>query len=178
MNPTRRELLRRASALALLVACRPSGSAGDDSDADTDTDGDSDADSDADSDTDSDADTDSDSDTAYDPCAFQAGTEAEGWVPFSFADYPDLAAVGGYVYADVGARRIIIGQPWEGCWVAMDRVCTHEGCEIVLQSSRYICPCHGSLFGTDGSVQAGPAPTPLTPYPAALQDDAVWVQVG
>jgi cytochrome b6-f complex iron-sulfur subunit len=52
-------------------------------------------------------------------------------------------------------------------------VCTHLGCTVAhFQSDqRFHCPCHGSVFGADGSVLHGPAPRPLQWYEVTLARD-------
>jgi Rieske Fe-S protein len=42
-------------------------------------------------------------------------------------------------------------------------ICTHMGCTVDQAANGTIdCPCHGSQFSVkDGSVVAGPAPSPL-----------------
>ena len=42
-------------------------------------------------------------------------------------------------------------------------VCTHLGCTVNHFSSdqKFHCPCHGSVFAADGTVQHGPAPRAL-----------------
>jgi Rieske Fe-S protein len=46
---------------------------------------------------------------------------------------------------------------------AFSATCTHQGCQVNQVSDGTIdCPCHGSAYSIeDGSVQGGPAPTPL-----------------
>jgi cytochrome b6-f complex iron-sulfur subunit len=46
---------------------------------------------------------------------------------------------------------------------ALYKVCTHLGCLYNWneQQSRFICPCHGSEFESDGSYIRGPAPRNL-----------------
>ncbi|HLY11077.1 MAG TPA: Rieske (2Fe-2S) protein [Planctomycetota bacterium] len=45
-------------------------------------------------------------------------------------------------------------------------VCTHRGSEVhyTAAANRLDCPSHGSQFGPDGSVVAGPAKRPLAAY--------------
>jgi nitrite reductase/ring-hydroxylating ferredoxin subunit len=44
---------------------------------------------------------------------------------------------------------------------AVSLVCTHLGCIVKPAGDGFDCPCHGSRFAGDGSVQKGPAPRPL-----------------
>jgi menaquinol-cytochrome c reductase iron-sulfur subunit len=44
--------------------------------------------------------------------------------------------------------------------------CTHLGCAYHWEEAKgvFLCPCHSSLFGIDGTVKGGPAPRPLDRY--------------
>jgi cytochrome b6-f complex iron-sulfur subunit len=44
---------------------------------------------------------------------------------------------------------------------ALSLVCTHLGCTIEPHADGFACPCHGSRFAADGTVQHGPAEKPL-----------------
>jgi cytochrome b6-f complex iron-sulfur subunit len=48
-----------------------------------------------------------------------------------------------------------------GSFLALDLVCTHLGCTVKATEQGFACPCHGSRFGSRGSVVKGPAPRPL-----------------
>ncbi len=56
---------------------------------------------------------------------------------------------------------------------ALSAVCTHLGC--ITQWSPDIgliaCPCHGSRFRDDGTVDRGPAPRPLDHFAMRLMPD-------
>lgn len=45
----------------------------------------------------------------------------------------------------------------------LNAVCTHLGCVVPWSASanKFICPCHGSQYDTEGAVVRGPAPLPL-----------------
>lgn len=44
---------------------------------------------------------------------------------------------------------------------AISLVCTHLGCIVKKGENGFACPCHGSTFGDEGSVERGPAPRAL-----------------
>lgn len=44
---------------------------------------------------------------------------------------------------------------------AISAICTHLGCVVRKDGDGLLCPCHGSRFGRDGSVERGPAPAAL-----------------
>ena len=49
-----------------------------------------------------------------------------------------------------------------GDFRAFSAVCTHAGCAVDISGGEFVCPCHGGQYSaTDGSVLAGPPPSPL-----------------
>jgi len=115
---------------------------------------------------------------AFDPCAAQPDAGGAGWQAVSLTDHPALAAVGGGAQVDLGGRRLALGQPAAGCFVAVDRVCSHEGCDTTYDGGRFVCPCHGAVFDLDGAAISGPTSVPVESFPAAAGDGVVWVRVG
>lgn len=84
---------------------------------------------------------------------------------------------GGTVFQD---QDVVVTQPSEGTFKAFSATCTHRGCTVgTVEDSLIKCPCHGSQYDIgDASVQAGPAPEPLTEYPTSVQDGQVVLGSG
>jgi cytochrome b6-f complex iron-sulfur subunit len=83
---------------------------------------------------------------------------------FNVSKFPGLATVGTLV--DIGFERAII-RTSATTFDGFSRICTHQGCDTDVVNNRFECPCHGSIFGKDGSVIRGPniASPPITPLP-------------
>lgn len=47
--------------------------------------------------------------------------------------------------------------------------CTHQGTELQVFGDRLQCPAHGSEFTNTGSVQNGPADSPLRTFPVQIE---------
>ncbi|HEY9643784.1 MAG TPA: ubiquinol-cytochrome c reductase iron-sulfur subunit [Coleofasciculaceae cyanobacterium] len=62
--------------------------------------------------------------------------------------------------------------------IAVNPTCPHAGCTVAWQQDQtaFVCPCHGSKFASNGSVQQGPANKPLSTYTAKLEDNSVLVK--
>lgn len=62
--------------------------------------------------------------------------------------------------------------------LAVNPKCTHEGCTVDWdrQKQRLICPCHDAQFQANGTVEKGPASTPLPSYSVRLEGSEILVQ--
>lgn len=82
--------------------------------------------------------------------------------------------------------------PWAGqtaktaVWVRRDTTnqftvftvgCTHLGCPVrwMPEANLFLCPCHGGVYYSDGSVAAGPPPKPLPRYTTRIQNGHVQI---
>ncbi len=89
-----------------------------------------------------------------------------------------LMPVGATVAASIGGVSLAITRLSDMMVVAVSRICTHQGCTVLLPVSPgqpLACPCHGSRFTTAGAVVNGPAERPLSAYPARIEGTEVVV---
>jgi Rieske Fe-S protein len=71
-------------------------------------------------------------------------------------------------------QKIVITQPTEGDFKAFSAVCTHQQCIVAEVTETIDCTCHRSMFSIeDGSVQGGPAPSPLEEVAIDVQGDKI-----
>jgi Rieske Fe-S protein len=64
---------------------------------------------------------------------------------------------------------------------AYSAVCTHFACIVKwnAEQERLDCPCHDGFFSAeDGTVVAGPPPSPLTVLETEIVDGQIYVKVG
>jgi cytochrome b6-f complex iron-sulfur subunit len=77
-----------------------------------------------------------------------------------------------------GTQVVVIRNPTDtSALIAVDSLCTHQGCTVAWESGAFACPCHGSNFNPDGTVASGPAPEALDIYDAKIEDGLVLVKV-
>jgi glycine/D-amino acid oxidase-like deaminating enzyme/nitrite reductase/ring-hydroxylating ferredoxin subunit len=64
---------------------------------------------------------------------------------------------------NLGKGKIAVWKDTDGHPRAVSASCTHKGCTVTWNNAdqTWDCPCHGSIFATDGSVIHGPAVEPL-----------------
>jgi nitrite reductase/ring-hydroxylating ferredoxin subunit len=100
-----------------------------------------------------------------------SGVPGAGGSTVSTADIP----VGGGVVLE--SKQVVVTQPTAGTFKAFSAVCTHEGCLVARVANGTIsCPCHNGLFSaTDGSVQGGPPPAPLSAATFTLSGSTITI---
>jgi Rieske Fe-S protein len=100
-------------------------------------------------------------------------------VRVAFADAPALATAGGVVLLapPTVPCKLVVARVDDTTALAVDATCTHQACTVAFDAgaSALVCPCHGSHFALDGSVQLGPASAPLRRYVATLDPTGVTI---
>ena len=96
--------------------------------------------------------------------------QTTGRFALKVSDYPALASAQGSVRLDVGLNNfIIVNRASATAFHVLSSTCQHQGCTVDpfdagLGVMR--CPCHGSQYNIDGSLNQGPAPRGLDKYAA------------
>ena len=98
--------------------------------------------------------------------------KATGWL----ADHP------------VGDRSLVQGLKGDPTYLVVEKadaissfginaICTHLGCVVPWSSgaNKFICPCHGSQYDSNGKVVRGPAPLSLAIAHVSVEEDNVLI---
>jgi menaquinol-cytochrome c reductase iron-sulfur subunit len=62
-------------------------------------------------------------------------------------------------------------------FIAMSTRCMHLGCPVryIEAAQRFVCPCHGGVYGFEGQVDGGPPVRPLDRFYTRVRDGQVEV---
>lgn len=87
------------------------------------------------------------------------------------ANSANASLKGGDKYKVIG--DVIVALTSSGSYVALSKMCTHEGFTIGFRSAQndFLCTNHGSQFTTTGAVKQGPATNPLKTYTVSVSSD-------
>lgn len=96
------------------------------------------------------------------------GNSIDFTIDLTNANFKNLKTEGAFTYIE----DIIIANA-KGSFVALSKVCTHQGTTIDFRSGTndFKCPNHGSEFRLDGTVQKDPAAKSLMVYKTSLLMD-------
>ena len=94
-------------------------------------------------------------------------------IDLSDPKYSALQTVGGVVLAN----DVYIVCTAQASYIALSRVCTHQGCTVSYNSSgkNFVCPCHGGVYNLNGRVTSGPPPSPLAQYQVTVSGTTLSV---
>lgn len=77
----------------------------------------------------------------------------------------------------ISQARLLVVNLGSNNFKVLSSVCTHQGCSDSwnFANNLFICTCHDSRFRTDGTVEQGPASSPLRVYQTALSNDVLTI---
>lgn len=87
----------------------------------------------------------------------------------------ELKANGDFIYKG----NVIVIRAKNGSFIALSKVCTHEGTTVDYRkiNDDILCPNHGSGFSLTGAVTTGPATLPLKVYKTELKNSNTQLRV-
>lgn len=77
----------------------------------------------------------------------------------------------------ISQARLLVVNLGNNSFKVLSSVCTHQGCSDSwnFANDLFICTCHNSRFRTDGSVEQGPATSPLKEYQSTFANDLLSI---
>lgn len=79
-------------------------------------------------------------------------------------NYPALANVGGVALVSVGAAPLAVVRTSATSFIALSRVCPHQGGIVSESGSRFVCPVHGATFDLNGNWIGGQPTSNMRQY--------------
>jgi Rieske Fe-S protein len=80
------------------------------------------------------------------------------------SDYPSLANVGGVALLNIGSAPVAIVRTSATSFLALSRVCPHQGGLITLYGSDFVCTRHGATFNLNGTWIGGQRTSSMYQY--------------
>jgi nitrite reductase/ring-hydroxylating ferredoxin subunit len=122
--------------------------------------------------------------------ACQPTVSGAGIVELNVTQFPGLQNANGSVRllfnSIVGSRPngplypVVVSRGAADQFYTLNARCPHQGCAVPAFNSTFaasVCPCHGSRFGIDGSLLAGPATLPLSRYSNSFDGTLLCIEI-
>jgi cytochrome b6-f complex iron-sulfur subunit len=80
------------------------------------------------------------------------------------SDYTTLAAVGGIALVNIASAQLAVVRTSASSFVALSRVCTHQGGIVNPSGGGFLCPNHGAMYSATGQWIGGQPTSSLHTY--------------
>lgn len=94
------------------------------------------------------------------------------------SDYPALSSVGGVALTTASGAPLAIVRTGTSTFVALSRICPHQGATVNSSSSGFTCPRHGAQFSLTGTWLGGQRTSNLRSYPTSYDDSTATLTIG
>jgi nitrite reductase/ring-hydroxylating ferredoxin subunit len=94
------------------------------------------------------------------------------------SDYAALANVGGVALVSASGSPVAVVRTSATTFVALSRICPHQGGTIETASGGFFCPNHGAEFDLNGTWRGGQRTSSMRSYPTSYDAVAGTVTVG
>ena len=94
------------------------------------------------------------------------------------SDYPALASVGGVALVNVSGSPLAIVHTDASTYIALSRVCPHQGSIVNFTGNGFLCPNHGAQFTETGTWIGGQRTSSLRSYPTTFDSTSGTLTIG
>ena len=101
-----------------------------------------------------------------------------GQASIKVTDYPALASVGGIAMVTIQGSPLAIVRTGASTYVALSRVCPHQGSTVNQSGSGFLCPNHGARFAADGTWVGGQPTSSLRSYATSYDATSGTLTIG
>ena len=99
-------------------------------------------------------------------------------ITVTLSQYPTLANVDGIAFVSANGNPLAIVRTGTSSFVAVSRICPHQGNTINMASFGFLCPGHGAEFDFSGHWIGGQPTNNLTSYPTQYDASTGTLTVG
>jgi Rieske Fe-S protein len=104
--------------------------------------------------------------------------ELSGQATISVSDYPALSTVGGIAMVSIQSSPLAIVRTGTSTFVALSRVCPHQGSIVNQNGSGFLCPNHGAQFSSTGTWVGGQPTTNMRSYATSYNSATGTLTIG
>ncbi|HEX5972820.1 MAG TPA: Rieske (2Fe-2S) protein [Gemmatimonadaceae bacterium] len=101
-----------------------------------------------------------------------------GSTSIKVSDYPALASVGGVALVNVSGSPLAIVHSDASTYLALSRVCPHQGSIVNFTGNGFLCPNHGARFTETGTWVGGQPTTDMRSYPTSFDSTTGTLTIG
>jgi nitrite reductase/ring-hydroxylating ferredoxin subunit len=93
------------------------------------------------------------------------------------SDYSTLASVGGVALISASGSPIAVVRTGASTFVALSRICPHQGSTVNLVSNGFLCPNHGASFTLEGTWTGGQRTSNMRSYTTTYDSAAGTIAI-
>jgi cytochrome b6-f complex iron-sulfur subunit len=101
-----------------------------------------------------------------------------GSTSIKVSDYPALANVGGVAMVNVSGSPFAIVRTDASTYLALSRICPHQGSVVNFTGNGFLCPNHGAQFTEIGTWVGGQRTSNLRSYPTTFDSTTGTLTIG
>lgn len=94
------------------------------------------------------------------------------------SDYATLANVGGVALINANGSPIAVVRTGATTFVALSRVCPHQGTTVNLTTNGFLCPNHGASFTLTGTWTGGERTSSMRSYTTSYDAATATISIG